>query len=108
MNKEKIIEVNLNTKETANLNPENKEVALFKPTGYAGFTNKEIAILNTTSFKDCETMHQLAVACNLARKYDLDPFAKEIWAMKMKGDNLVIEASASGWRKIIKRSKHSD
>ncbi len=83
--------------------PKSKTVALIQPTGFGGFNNKEIAILRTTSFSECKTLDEVAVACCVARKYDLDPFAKEIWAMRMKGDKLMIEASASGWRKIVRR-----
>ena len=82
--------------------PETKEKALITPTGYGGFNNKDIDVLRKTAFSECKTMEELAMACKLAQKYELDPFAKEIWAMNMKG-KLVIEASASGWRKIARR-----
>lgn len=82
--------------------PETKEKALLMPTGYAGYTNKDVDVLRKTAFSECKTLEDLAMACQLAKGYKLDPFAKEIWAMNMKG-KLVIEASASGWRKIIRR-----
>jgi hypothetical protein len=81
---------------------DSKDKELFSPTGYGGFTNKEVQILNNTSFRACENMSDLAMACNIAKKYDLDPFSKEIWAMKIQ-NKIVVEASASGWRKIIRR-----
>jgi hypothetical protein len=86
--------------------PITKEIALFEPTGYSGYTNKEIAILKSTVFKDCPDMNTLAMACHLAKTYQLDPFAKEFWAVnlgKKDNPNMIYEASGAGWRKLIRR-----
>lgn len=84
--------------------PDTKEKALLEPVGYGGFNNTQIAILRATSFKDCKTPEAVAVACSVAKKYDLDPFVQEIWAIDMQG-KMVIQASAAGWRKMITRDE---
>lgn len=83
--------------------PDTKEKALLEPVGFGGFNNTQIAILRATSFKDCRNREEAAVACSVAKKYDLDPFIAEIWAINMKG-KMVIQASAAGWRKMITRN----
>ena len=51
------------------------------------------------------TPEEVIQFCHLAKTYKLDPFAKEIWGIKTKS-MLSIEASASGWRKIIRRQEN--
>lgn len=82
--------------------PASRDTALLEPVGYGGYNNMQIAILKSTSFSACRTPEERAVACSVAKKYDLDPFIQEIWAIVMKG-KMVIQASAAGWRKMITR-----
>lgn len=73
---------------------------------YHGFTLREVDTIKETAVKDQGlTPQELIQFCYLAKAYELDPFAKEIWGIKTKS-MLSIEASASGWRKIIRRQKN--
>ncbi len=73
---------------------------------YHGFTLREVDTIKETAVKDQGlTSQELIQFCYLAKAYQLDPFAKEIWGIKTKS-MLSIEASASGWRKIIRRQEN--
>lgn len=87
--------------------------------GWEGFTARQVNILKVSCFPTLVRTQDMMVVARLAQKYDLDPFAKEIWAwdtnmpkeFKGKAEDLhwtpkiVIEASAAGWRKIIMRDE---
>ena len=84
-------------------------------------SNKQIAVQNNEGNEKNLTPQQLntikntvAIGANddelmmfltLSAKYDLDPFAKEIWCIKMK-DKALIMTSRDGYLKIANRNPH--
>ena len=88
-------------------NMENAEKLNQPLESYSGYSNLEIQVITkncTGSGKTKLNNEEVVQFCKIAKTYQLDPFTKEIWGMKMKG-GVMIEASASGWRKIIRRQK---
>lgn len=67
------------------------------------FSTEDIKTLKATVFQELKTESQFKMALMLANKYDLDPFAKEIWWWVDDKDRLTIVASASWIAKIMRR-----
>ena len=83
---------------------ESKEIAIRKPEEI--WTSEQInAIRNTVAQGADDSELQMFLA--LATKYDLDPFAKEIWFVQMKGRNSII-TGRDGYLKIANRNPNFD
>ena len=83
---------------------ENKELAIKKPEEI--WTSEQInAIRNTVAHGADDSELQMYLA--LAAKYDLDPFAKEIWFVQMKGRNTIL-TGRDGYLKIANRNPNFD
>lgn len=61
----------------------------------------QVVLIKQTYAKDCNDA-EFAVYLELSARYDLDPFAKEIWAVKISG-RLSIFASHAGLLKVARR-----
>lgn len=59
---------------------------------------KQIEVIKNTVAKNCSD-DEFSMFAHLAKTYNLDPFAKEIWCIKM-GSNVTIMASRDGYLKI--------
>lgn len=64
----------------------------------SGFTAEQVALVKRTVAKGA-TDDELSLFLSLARKYGLDPFAKEIWFLKYDGNPTVL-TSRDGYLKI--------
>lgn len=51
-----------------------------------GFDPAQVAVIHDTVAKEC-SVEELHMFLELAARYNLDPFAREIWAVKMGGQN---------------------
>lgn len=68
-----------------------------------GFTEKQIETLKGTSLSTLKTQAQVILALNVAKKYDLDIFAKEFWAWVDNKWALITIASAEWFKKIARK-----
>lgn len=68
-----------------------------------GFSEKQIEVLKCTSLNTLTTESQVILALNVAKKYDLDIFAKEFWAWVDNRWQLITIASAEWFKKIARR-----
>lgn len=67
------------------------------------FTDEQKATMLATVAKGC-TQEEFALLLQLAQNYNLDPFAKEIWAIKLKaGEAALIMTSRDGYLRIAQR-----
>lgn len=66
---------------------------------------RKLALIQRTVAKDC-TREEVGMFLELAHKYDLDPFAHEVWCAKSKGQNarLLIMVGRDGLRKVAQRN----
>jgi len=69
---------------------------------FAGFTPEQIDVIKRTVAKGA-TDDELAMFLSLASRYQLDPFAKEIWFVK-HGDRSMIMTSRDGYLSIARRN----
>ena len=69
------------------------------------FTPEDVETMKNTVFTELKTASQFKMALAIAKKYDLDPFAKEIWGWIDKQWRLIIITSASWIAKIIRRQE---
>lgn len=80
--------------------------ALTKPPVFDDVPARQIALLKSTVAKGA-TDPELATFLELARKYDLDPFAHEVWCAISQRDggnrNVLIMVGRAGLRKIAQR-----
>jgi phage recombination protein Bet len=81
---------------------------LAAPPAVAGIDRKKWELVKATVAKDASD-HEVAMFLELAEKYSLDPFAKEIWCVKGKsqdgeGGRLLIMVGRDGLRKIAQRN----
>jgi len=67
------------------------------------FTEKDIEVLKNTVLNTLKTQAQVILALNVAKKYDLDIFAKEFWAWVDNKSRLITIASAEGFKKIARK-----
>lgn len=72
-----------------------------------GLNEKQIALIKRTVAKGA-TNDQLAMFMHIAKKYELDPFTKEIWFYKDKKGNCLMYTSRDGYLKIAHRSGEFD
>lgn len=56
------------------------------------FDPGQLELIRATVAKDCETDAELGMFLELCARYELDPFAREIWCVKMKGRLTIIVA----------------
>lgn len=63
----------------------------------------EVKAMISASFPTLKTIGQLTVAFTMARKYDFDPFAKEIYAYIDKRGNLTIIVGKDGFLKVARK-----
>ena len=68
------------------------------------WTAAQIETIKKTVAVDASN-EELNMFLNIATKYDLDPFLKEVWCIKMKG-RAVITTSRDGYLKIANRNPH--
>jgi hypothetical protein len=73
------------------------------PPALNGIEAGRLAVLRDQAFKDLSDS-EVAAAVELATRYDLDPFAKEIWGAKSKTGQLLIMVGRDGLRKIAQRN----
>lgn len=64
---------------------------------------KALYVILKTSFPTLQTIEQFAAALMIARKYQLDPISKEIWAWVDRDWKLISCASAEWFKKIARR-----
>lgn len=69
------------------------------------FSEKQIEVLKNTSLNTLKTQSQVILALNVAKKYDLDIFAKEFWAWVDNKGRLITIASAEWFKKIARKQK---
>ena len=69
------------------------------------FTPEDVETMKNTVFTELKTASQFKMALTIAKKYDLDPFAKEIWGWVDNKWKLIIITSASWIAKIIRRQE---
>ena len=81
---------------------ENREIATIAQK--TKWTEKDIATIKNTVAVGADDS-ELNMFLSLCSKYDLDPFAREIWFLQMKGRN-VITTSRDGYLKIANRNPH--
>ena len=72
-------------------------------TGKFAEVSKQIETLKLTSFNTLQTEAQVVLALTVAKKYDLDIFAKEFWAWVDNRWQLVTIASAEWFKKIARK-----
>jgi RecT family len=84
--------------------------ALTKPPVFDDVPARQIALLKSTVAKGA-TDPELATFLELARKYDLDPFAHEVWCAISQRDggnrNVLIMVGRAGLRKIAQRQGYT-
>ena len=68
----------------------------------AEYDRKMVETIKSTVAKNA-TDEEMMMFLQLASKYDLDPFKKEIWFLKYKGNDPQIFTSRDGFLKIAKR-----
>lgn len=68
-----------------------------------GWSQDEVETIKNTVAKGA-TDPELKMFLSLAHKYDLDPFAKEIWCIK-NGNNIMIQVGRDGFLKIAQSDK---
>jgi len=82
------------------------EIVVKKPTGETIVYNEDMKQALKQTVAKQATDAELLMFAKVAAKYDLDPFAKEIWFIKYKGKNGVetrIETSRDGYLNIARR-----
>lgn len=67
-----------------------------------GYTTAQIDTIKETVAKGA-TNEELFMFLSLAKKYELDPFAKEIWFIKDKSGKVMIQAGRDGFLKTAQR-----
>lgn len=67
--------------------------------------DKLFKVLNATAFntKTPLTIEQFQMMIHMVKKFDLDPFSKEIYAMPTKGGGVLPIISVDGWIKLAQR-----
>jgi phage recombination protein Bet len=73
----------------------------------SGFTAEQVALVKRTVAKGA-TDDELALYLTLARKYGLDPFAKEIWFIKYDASSPTVMTSRDGYLKIAMQDPEYD
>lgn len=71
---------------------------------YEGWTSQQIDVIRRTVAKDASNL-ELQMFLHLAKKYDLDPFAREIWCVNMAG-SVKIMTARDGYLKIANSNPH--
>ena len=71
---------------------------------YEGYTPQQVDVIRRTVAKDASNL-ELQMFLHLAKKYDLDPFAREIWCINMAGTVKIITAR-DGYLKIASSNPH--
>lgn len=67
-----------------------------------GYNQEQVATIKETVAKGA-TDTELYMFLSLAKKYELDPFAKEIWFIKDKSGKVMIQAGRDGFLKTAQR-----
>lgn len=67
-----------------------------------GYNQEQVATIKETVAKGA-TDTELFMFLSLAKKYELDPFAKEIWFIKDKSGKVMIQAGRDGFLKTAQR-----
>ena len=68
-----------------------------------GISEKDIEVLKNTCLSTLKTQAQVILALNVAKRYDLDIFAKEFWAWVDNRWKLITIASAEWFKKIARK-----
>ena len=74
-------------------------------TQIAQFTPEQVNTIRRTVAKNA-TDDELRMFLHLSQSYGLDPFAKEIWFIKMGNENPIMMTSRDGYLAIANRNKH--